>query len=54
MRQFSTATTTKWISEQLYSEGDDSLVADFVKLYAVRKDEGGAEERPIKDAPHEF
>lgn len=55
MRQFSTATMGRWVSEQLYSEGDDSLITDFVKLYSGRRDEGGQEEsKPMKDVLNEF
>ena len=55
MRQFSAATMSRWVSEQLYSEGDDSLITDFVKLYSAKRDEGSQEEcKPMKDVLNEF
>ena len=46
---------SRWISEQLYSEGDDSLITDFVKLYSAKRDEGSQEEcKPMKDVLNEF
>jgi len=38
MKQFSHTTTSKWISDELYIDHEDTLISDFVKLYTTAKD----------------
>lgn len=38
MKQFSSSTIRKWISDELYLDQDDSLIQEFVKLYSSKKE----------------
>jgi hypothetical protein len=38
MKQFSHNTTSKWITDELYLDSEDSLINEFVKLYTFKKD----------------
>jgi hypothetical protein len=38
MKQFSCSTISKWVSEELYHDHEDSLINEFVKLYTSKKD----------------
>lgn len=38
MKQFSQSTINKWITDELYYDQEDSLINEFVKLYAHKKE----------------
>jgi len=38
MKQFSHNTILKWISDELFNDPEESLITEFIKLYATRKD----------------
>jgi hypothetical protein len=38
MKQFSPNSMNKWINDQLYYDGDDSLISEFIKMNVTKKD----------------
>jgi hypothetical protein len=38
MKQFSHSTISKWITDELYLDSEDSLINDFVKSYSIKKE----------------
>lgn len=50
MKQFSPSTLSKWISDELYLDQDDSIIQEFVKFYAGKKEGGEAGDSPGGDS----
>lgn len=38
MKQFSASTLRKWVTDEVYLDEEDSLIAEFIHLYPFKKD----------------
>lgn len=55
MKQFSSSTINKWVTDQLYLDTDDALIGEFVKINSKREQvEGSEEARPRTENVNEF